>query len=62
MDNEPSLHDVFIDQACEVLHDAYEDAKNTIAGPSWDELSDVKRAALHVAVSTLLDWLDSRRL
>lgn len=47
-----NLRDVFVDQAVAEFEEAYE-AEGGVA--DWDH------AAMHAAMSALLDWLDSRR-
>lgn len=47
-----NLRDVFVDQAVIELTEAYEAEGETA---DWDD------AAMHAAMSAVLDWIDSRR-
>lgn len=48
-----NLRDAFVDQACAELEEAYQAEGET---KNWDD------AAMHAAMSALLDWIDSRRI
>lgn len=47
-----NLHNVFVDQACLELAEAYEAEGETVC---WDD------AAMHAAMAAFLDWIDARR-
>jgi len=59
---EPTLNDVFLEEAAEVWHEAYQWALNDAgfqAGrPRWESLSAQEREATKRAVAVLVSWLD----
>jgi hypothetical protein len=55
-----------IEQACEVMHDAYENAAVTLGWTTnvasrkpWADVPEANKATMRVAVGALLEWLGS---
>lgn len=61
-DFEPPLKDVYLEQAAEIWHLAYQQALDAAgfqaARPTWEETPTQEREAIKQAVKTLLNWND----
>lgn len=56
---------VMVEQACEVMHDAYERVAvgagwetQTASRKPWADVPEANKVTMRAAVSALLDWLD----
>lgn len=59
------LTDALVEQACEVMHDAYEQAAvgagwdtNPASRRPWADVPPANQATMRAAVRALLEWLD----
>lgn len=56
------LRTEFVKQACEAFYDAFDNARPLLVERTWPALTEPERSYAMSAMSTFLDWLDSRRL
>jgi hypothetical protein len=61
--------EVFIEQACEVMHDAYEAAAVTAGWETqhrsrkpWADVPEANKATMRVAVTALLEWMPNGKM
>lgn len=57
--------DGLIEEACEVMHDAYEEAAkttgwetNTKSRKPWKDVPETNKATMRAAVNAVLEWYD----
>jgi hypothetical protein len=58
----------WVEQACEVMHDAYERAAvgtgwetNPASRKPWSDVPEANKQTMRAAVGALLDWIDDTR-